>query len=173
MQDENGISYGFSLIDSSYYFGKSWSSFFGITTNISYKEYHYQNFISNYGQSFHLSLTAGFPPYGDDLYFGMGDISVSYDLAENTISRLDVFSFHKSQIRTDEGYEQDEEILSKVDMLHNFEIGDTSYSIVLHFKLEDFTEELYKHSLKEIFIAKNYGLVKYVLNSGLEVVRIR
>ncbi len=172
MQDANEISYGFSLKDSSYYFGKSWSSILGITTHISYKEYHYQNFISNYGQSFHLSLTAGFPPYGDDLYIDLGDIAFSYDFVYETISRVNVFDHHKSSIMTDKGYEQDEEIFSKVEILNNLTIGDTAYGTVLHFKLEDFTEELYKHSVKEIFIAKNFGLVKYVLNSGLEVVRL-
>ena len=171
MKDSNGIGYGFSLVDSSYYFGKSWSSFLGITTHISFREYHYQNFSSNYGLSFHLSLTAGFPPYGDALYVDLGDIAFSYDFGYETISRINVFNFNKSQIMTDEGYEVDEEIHSTVQILNNLELGGTVYSGVLHFKLEDFTEELYRHSVREIFIARDKGLVKYVLNSGLEIVR--
>ena len=173
MKDNNGIGFGFSLRDSSYYFGKSWSSILGITTHMSYKEYHYQNFASSYGVAFHLSLTAGFPPYGDDIYVGFDDIDFSYDFGYNTISRLDVFSKHKSMSMTDQGYEQqDEKIFSTVAFLHNVTIGDVTYETVLHFQLKDFTEELYNHSVKEIFIAKDVGLVKYILNSGLEVIRI-
>jgi hypothetical protein len=173
MQDDNGISYGFSLRDSSYYFGKSWSSILGVTTNISYKEYHYQNFYSSYGKSFHLSLTAGFPPYGDDIYVGLDDINFCYDFEYDTISRLDVFSKHKSMSMTDQGYEQqDGKIFSTVTFLNDVIIGDVTYDSVLHFELKDFTEELYHHSVREIFIAKGVGLVKYVLNSGLVVVRV-
>lgn len=172
MQDDNGISYAFSLKDSSYYFGKSWGSFLGITTHISYREYHYQNFFSNYGLSFHLSLTAGFPPYGDVLYIDLGDIAFAYDFNFETISRINVYNSNKSLIMTDEGYEVDEEILSSVEILNNLEVGGRVYTGVLHFKLEDFTGELYRHSVREIFIARERGLLKYVLNSGLEVIRI-
>ena len=172
LKDSNGIGYGFSLRDSLYYFGKSWSSVLGITTHISYTEYHYQNFASSYGATYHFSLTAGFPPYGDHIYVGLNDINFAYDFEYNTISRIDVFNLHKSMSMTDQGYEQNEEIFSTVSLLNNITIGDLTYDTVLHFELKDFTEELYSYSVKEIFIAKGVGLVKYVLNSGLELVRV-
>jgi len=171
MRDSNNISYGFSQVNSDYYFGKSWSSFLGITTHISLTEYNYQKFISNYGIEFSLSLTAGFPPFGDALYVEMDDIGFSYDLAYETISRVNVFSLGKSLIMTDEGYEADEEIISAAQVLDNLEVGGTVYQKVLFFRLEDFTEELYRYSVREIYIARDVGLVKYVLNSGLEITR--
>ena len=88
-----------------HYFNKSWSSFFGVNTDMTFSEYEYQNFSSTYGNSFSIALTAGWPPYGDDLYFSTGGVEVRYDLGFHTISRIDWGIHTKSKLMTGEGYE--------------------------------------------------------------------
>ena len=167
MLDDNNISHGFSMTENSYYFNRSESGYFFITTHKENTEYHYQNFTSNYGVRFSLSLTAGFAPYGDDIYISLDDIGFDYDLTYKTIARIDCPFGYLSKTMTDTGYENNVTINSTVEYIDFYNINDVRYAGVLHFTFKDYVEQWDNYTVREIFVAKKYGLIKYRLNNGL------
>lgn len=172
MVDDNGITQSFSTNGSSCYFDKGWSSFLGINTNMTFVEYCYISFGSTYFTGFSLSLRAGTDAgTGDVVTIGVGDISFSYDLKEKTIVRLDSPFGNKSKNNTGEGYEENEPILSTVVMIDSLTVNGFTYQNVVHFILNDFKDHWEKYTLTEVFVAKGYGLIKYVTHSGLANVR--
>ncbi len=168
MVDDNGISQSFSLINSTCYFNKSWSSTLGITTHMTHTEYCYTACGSTYGTGFSLSLTAGLSPnHGDQVFILMGDIGFAYDLEIKTIVRIDSPFGYKSKIITEAGYEETESFGSTVEMLDSLIVEGIKYENVLHFTFRDFQDQWKKHTLAEIFVAKGVGLIKYVTHAGL------
>lgn len=172
MVDDHGISQSFSMSYSTCYFNKSWSSFLGITTHMTHTEYCYTACSSTFGTNFSLSLTAGSPPYHGDMVFIMiGDLGFAYDLDIQTIVRLDSPFGYKSKTVTETGYELNEDFLSTVEYLDSLTVSGIIYRNVLHFTFKDFKDQWMKYTLADVFVAKGYGLVKYVTLSGLSTVR--
>jgi len=168
MIDNNGISQSFTMNIDDYEFNKSWSSFLGVNTEMTHTEYHYQSYTSNYGTQFSLSLTAGFEPFGDDIYIDLSGIGFAYDFKFETISRIYTDFGYKTKSMTDTGYElQDEDIFSIVEILDNYSTNYYEYETVLQFRLKDFNDKWDNFTVTEIYIAKNIGLIKYVLNNGI------
>lgn len=168
MIDNNGISHSFLMISESEEFSKSWGGFLGITTHMSLTEYNYKEFSSNYGQRFSISLTAGWEPYGDELYVSFGANSFAYDFKMQTVSRVNTHAGSKSKLMTDEGYlDEGETIESNVKIHESLIIGAIEWENVLHFTLNDFVDEIDSFEVTEIYISKDDGLVKYVLKSGI------
>lgn len=171
MNDNNGISLSYSMTDNSYYFTESEGGYFFITTHKENTEYHYQNFSSNYGTQFSLSLTAGFEPFGDDIYIKLDNIGFAYDFKYQTISRIDSPFGYLSETMTDNGYENNVTINSTVEFFDFYIVSDTEYSEVLHFTFKDYIEKWESYTIKEIFVAKKFGLIKYILNNDLIIER--
>lgn len=171
MVDENGISNSFSLNDSTCYFGQSWGTFMGIYTEYTLKEYCYMSFRSTYGTSFSISLTAGYPPHGDYAHIGLGGLGFIYDMEFGTIVRMDTPFGTKSRIITGTGYEENEPISSTVEVLDTLVVEGIVYQEVMHFSLKDFEEQWGEYTPCDIFIAKNCGLIRYILSGGLTVSR--
>jgi len=167
MKDNNGISHSFSMTDNSYYFSESEGGYFFVTTHKSNTEYHYQNFTSNYGTQFSLSLTAGFEPFGDDIYIKLDNIGFVYDFKFQTISRIDSPFGYLSKTMTDKGYEKNVTINSTVEIIDSYIVNESRYLEVLHFTFKDYVEKWEAYTVKEIFVAKKYGLIKYILNNDL------
>lgn len=168
MVDNHGISQSFSMTSDSYYFNKGWSSFMGITTSSTLTEYHCQSYRSSFGLNFTLSLTAGIPPFGDNIYVSLMDVGFAYDLEFETVQRLDTPFGYKSLLMTSEGYEvsEDGEILSSVEILDSLSTAYAFYEKILHFTFNDFKDQWTDYTVSEIFIAGEPGLVKYVLANG-------
>ena len=171
MIDNNQISKSFSMTENSHYFGKSWSSFMGINTDMTFSEYHYQSFTSSFGQNFSISLSAGFEPFGDEIYIVVGQTAFAYDIDLKTVSRLDLSGNYLSKIMYEDGYTGETEINSIVEILDDYTVNNIVYSKVLHFTLKDFSSDWNNNTITEIFVAQKYGLVKYILNSGIEYIR--
>lgn len=173
MMDNNGISQSFSMRSDNYYFNKSWSSIIGITTQSSLTEYHFQSYRSSFGLKFSLSLTAGIPPFGDNIYINLEEVGFAYDFDFETVSRLETLFGYKSLLMNSDGYEvsEDGEILSSVEILDSLSTADTSYFEVLHFTFNDFNDQWTDYTVSEIFVAKEIGLVKYVLAGGVSAER--
>lgn len=167
MQDNNGISLSFSMNGDSYYMNESEGGYFFVTTHKQYTEYYYQNFTSNYGTQFSLSLTAGFQPFGDDIYIQLADIGFAYDCKFKTISRIDSPFGYLSKTMTDKGYENNVTINSTVEIMDSCVVNNIRYSNVLHFTFKDFKEKWGIYTVKEMFIVKKHGLIKYILNNDL------
>jgi hypothetical protein len=167
MQDTNGISESYMLDDDLYYFGKSWGGFLGITTDMSHTEYHYQSYSSTYGNRFSISLTAAWPPYGDELFISLNNVQFAYDLKLNYLSRVYSDYGNVSHLMTSEGYEETEQILSTVELLNDVNLDGMEYKDVLHFVFKDFKERHSELTVKDIYVAKNSGLVKFVLNNDI------
>ena len=173
MVDNNGISQSFSMVSNTYYLNKSWSTFMGINTKMTLTEYHYQFYISSFGTNCSISLTAGLPPYGDDIFVYLDGTGFAYDFDFEIVSRLETPFGYKSLLMTDEGYkvQEDGEILSRVEILDSLQTTYARYDEVLHFTLNDFNEQWTNLTITEIYIAKGPGLVKYTLAGGIKLER--
>lgn len=166
--DNNGISQSFTMNRDNYEFSKSWGSFLGVNTDMTNAEYHYQAYTSNYGITYSISLTAGFEPFGDDLFVELDGIGFAYDFKFNTISRLYTDFGIKSKLMTDKGYElQGEDIFSKVRFIDTYSTNLDTFENVLHFQLNDFTGNWDDFTVTNIYVAKNIGLIRYELNEGI------
>lgn len=173
MSDNNGISQSFSMNSDHYYFNKGWSSFMGINTSMTYTEYHHQAYTSGFGMRYSFSLTAANPPYGDIVHISLNNVGFQYDLEFETVFNLDTPFGYKSYLITDEGYEiyDDGEILSSVEILDSLHTVYAEYKEVLHFTFKDFNDQWTDFTVKEIYIARGVGLVKYVFAGGVSAER--
>jgi hypothetical protein len=167
MIDNNKISQSFSMYQNSSDFSPSTSSYFWIKTKVIKTESYTQGFSSNYGQRFSYILTAGYSPFGDKLCVSINDILFAYDFKFNTIERISYDLNYKSKIMTDKGYEEEEKIYSKVELLDTLNVNGFLYSGILHFSFEDFDDKWTDFTVKELFIAKQCGLIKYRLCNGI------
>lgn len=171
MIDSHGIAQSFMMNRNLHEFSTSAGSILFITTKITYREYHYQAFTSNYGNRFSLSLTAGYEPFGDELFIDLNNIGFSWDPKFNTVSRIDTPYGYRSKLMTDEGYEEDEPINSSAAIINSMEIDGVTYHDVLHFAFDDFRESWTDFTITDIYVAKQLGLIKYRYNNGVECVR--
>lgn len=171
MTDDNNISQSFSFKYQDHYFLKSWGGFLCITTYSLDKEYHYQAFSSGFGNSFTISLSAEKSPFGDILYISLNDYGIAYDLSHQIITRTDYPFGNRSLTMTDKGYEEFDTILSHVEFHPQFQVGDSIFRDVLHFVFNDFEDQQTIYSIKEIFISKKIGLIKFTYHNGLSVMR--
>lgn len=167
VQDNNGISSSFTMTDNTSYFNQSEGGYLFIKTHKQNTEYHYQSFASSYGTQFSLSLTAGFDPFGDDIFIMLDNVGFAYDFKYKTVARIDSPFGYLSKTMTDDGYENNVTISSTVEMLDFYVVNNFQYSDVLHFTFKDFQNEWEPFTVKEIFVAKKHGLIKYILNSDL------
>ena len=92
-----------------------------------------------------------------------------YDLESETVFSLDTPFGYKSYLITEKGYEihQDGEILSSVGILDSLQTAYGSYEEVLHFTFNDFNDQWSDFTVKEIYVAKGIGLVKYSHAGGI------
>jgi len=171
MTGSNGISESFTMHSNYHGFSEGSSGYLFVTTEVSKRESFYQAFTSTYDQKFSISLSANFPPFGNELYINLNGIGFAYDLEYNEVSRLDTPFGSKSRTMTDKGYAGYIIIGSTVEILNNVEINNYTYNRVLKFALEDFSESWTNYTVKEIYLARKHGLVKFVYNNGIEVTR--
>ena len=171
MRDDNGISQSFVLTENSHYFTESSGGILFVTTHRSETEYHYQLFTSSHGSRFSLSLTASTPQFGDHIFIEFNGIGFDYDLRLKNIFRISSPFGYLSKTITDTGYDNDVTIKSTVRLLDSYTVNQAQYAGVLHFTLRDFEADWGPFTVKEIFVAKKYGLIKYVYNNGLTVER--
>jgi len=167
MIDNNNIAQGFSMYQNSSDFSPSTSSYFGVKTKVIKTESYTQGYSSNYGQRFSYILTAGFAPFGDNLSISINEISFTYDFNFKTIARISYESNYKSKLMTDKGYEENDKIYSTVELLDTITINDRLYSGIMHFSFDDFKDKWSKFTIKELYVAKQYGLIKYKLENGI------
>ncbi len=174
MRDNNGITISFIKKSEDYYFNKSWSSFLGVNTRMSLTEYRYLSYRTPFGQTFRISLTAGWPPYGDELYVSLNGIAFSWDFGFKTISHLEADDQYLSKLMTGNGYEEREKIRSTVRLLDSLRISERVYHEVMHFTLLDFMEEAPSKPfrVRDIYLAKEWGLVRYDLANGIRYERV-
>ena len=167
MIDNNKISQGFLMSENSSYFSPSTTSYFWVNTKVIKTESYTQWYSSNYGQRFSYILTAGYTPFGDNLCVSINDILFAYDLKFKTIERINYDLNYKSKIMTDKGYEEDVKIYSTVELLDTLTVNGCLYSGILHFKFEDFRDKWTQFTIRELYLAKHYGLIRYSLVNGI------
>lgn len=167
MVDNNKISQGFIMNHNSTDFSPSTTSYFGIRTRITKTESFTQSWTSNFGQGFMTILTAGFEPFGDRLSVSINEINFMYDFTFQTIGHIYFNSSYKSKTMTDTGYEENETIYSTVQILDSLTVNGIRYIGVLHFIFEDFPDLWTDFTVKEVYLAKHIGLIKYSLNDGV------
>lgn len=57
--------------------------------------------------------------------------------------------------------------ISTLSLLDSLRVGNSIYRGVMHFCCLDLAEEWEDHTVKEIYLAKNYGLILYKLQNAL------
>ena len=171
MIDDNKIAHAFSRYQNSTDFSQSSTSKFGIYTNSTKRESFSQGYSSTYGTRYSYLLTAGFLPYGDNISININELSFVYDFKFNTITRIGYRDKYKSKMMANDGYEEREKIFSTVELLDTMEINGKMYSQILHFTLEDYSEAWSNLTIRELYIAKRYGLIKYSYQSKVSVAR--
>jgi len=167
MMDNNQISQSFKMDQSGSGFSPSTSSYFWIKTKTIEVESYSQGFTPNYGLGFSFLLTAGSIPFGDNLTVSFGYFSFTYDFKYQTISRLSSQNSYLSKDMIDDRYEENQKIYSTVNLIDTLRINSHLYTDILHFRLEDFANEWAPTYLRDIYLAKHVGLIKYKLNNGV------
>lgn len=167
MTDNLGITHGFVIQGEEHYLDKSWGGFLGLNTHMTFTEYRYRAFGSTYGLSYYAALRATtWEPYGDHLSIEVDEISFKYDLGLHVISHLRTPTGTISKVETSEGYSPGEDIMSTCEILDSLTVNDRTYFEVIYFTLNDFSGNWNDFTVREIYFAKEYGLIKFLLNDG-------
>lgn len=175
MKDINGISSSFRMTRNLEEMGKSWSTVMGINTRTTYTEECFQSFSSTYGLVLSLSMRSNSQPHGDNISISLDRVGFSYDFDFESVHSLDTPFGYKSLLMTDKGYEvhDDGVIMSKLEILDSLQTSYATYQEVLHFSFKDFKQNWGDFTVTEIYLAKDVGLVKYVLASGISSERVQ
>ncbi len=166
MTDSSRIRRSYLMIADQHTYEKSWGSFLFINTDMLHTEYRYQQFRAVFGPTFSISLTAREAPYGDELYISTGEVSFAYDLAVQLVSRVYMETESKSMLMTDTGYENNESILSGVELLDSLEVQGRVYKQVIRFTLSDFSGDLDPFTPRVISVGKGNGLIRVEFAGG-------
>jgi hypothetical protein len=174
MRDNNGITTSFYKNGDDYYFNKSWTSVLGINTRMSLTEYRYLNYASPFGGSLHISLTAGWPPYGDELYVSLNGTAFSWDFNFNTVTRIEYGDRYLSKMMVDDDYEETDKIHSTVEFLDTLRTAERLYHDVMHFTFLDQNtgNDPHPFGVKHIYLARYWGLIRYDLENGMWYERV-
>ncbi len=174
MRDNHGITYSFFRKEERHDFNKSWTSFLGINTRMSFNEYRSLGYGSSFNGGFDISLTAGFPPYGDELYVFLNGTAFAWDFNFKTLHRVEYGDLYFSKLMADDGYEETEKILSTVEFLDTLRTSERLYHDILHFSFRDLPRNGQTHpfSVVDIYLARHWGLVRYDLLNGIRYERV-
>jgi hypothetical protein len=170
MIDDNGISHNYAPYTQKrdYDIGTSGLVFLPMPTRKSYRERYYISTSSNFNHRFSMYLNASaIADWGDDMHFSFQDISLQFNINKaeiNYISTQQVSYYNPSDIENIRKY-------AKAEFVDNIEINGVIYKDVLKFEITDMKNKRSKYDIIAFYYAKGYGLIKYVYNSGLNVVR--
>ncbi|HOO83271.1 MAG TPA: hypothetical protein PLS94_01795 [Prolixibacteraceae bacterium] len=169
MTDNNGINREYFMHANEHDETLGSSYFMGIKTQVSFTEYYFQRFRSNYSDEFSISL---YPSYNDDVYgeqihFSLNDLSFHYDNHLNIITNIYMGSHYLNLRITSEGVEDDSLISSSLCFPGSFSINGKEYSKLFHFKLNDLKEYWDDYTITDIYYAQGVGLLRYDMNNGL------
>jgi len=160
MQDENGVSQTVALGNVGYEWLSGSSYLLFVPTGRSEHEYVYQSGFFSFGQQFSVSLQAYKQDDDcDDFCMRIGDANYSM--------RIDGNSFHPTCLNWDNAYDT----VFTAEYLDNFAVMNRVYDGVMHLELVDGNQND-KFFPSEIYYAKNYGLIQFSLNNGLEYKRL-
>jgi len=165
MVDNNGISQVFTKKANKHYFIESTSNSYG-RKEITNEEYIFQEYSSNFGNKFQISLKTGFDDLGDDIYIECARIGFGYDSKYRTLNRVNTYFGNLGQSFDSNG-NYTNGLLSKAKILSDFSTSFHNYDLVLKFQLKDMKNKWDANTVVEIYITPKIGLIKYVLNNGI------
>lgn len=145
------------------------SYFMGVKTQVSFTEYCYQRFRSNYFDEFSIYLYPSFNDdvYGEQIHFSINDLSFHYDNNLNIVTDI-YFGSHYLNLRiTSDGVEDKSLISSSLSFLDSISINGKEYSNLFHFKLNDLKEYWDDYTITDIYFAQGVGLLRYDMYNGL------
>lgn len=166
MVDDYGISQNFYFQYINKYFQESSSSVFGVTTQTSKRENIYVKYVSMYNLYFSILLVALGEDRGDEISVSLEDLSFTYSFKNKVISRIS-FQNNYLQNSIDNNGGENQPLKSTVTFLDTLQIDNKTYTNVMKFQLKDFENLVKPNSITEIFLAQNYGLVKFKTKSAL------
>jgi hypothetical protein len=174
MIDSNNISTFFKLYNTDQHYTQSYSCTLGIRTHSSDREYQQQSFNSTFGIPFNISIDANFPPFGNKLWININQTEFVVDLDYKELIEVSLNGeFHKFKEEDIDSYiDGDLPILSQIRYIDTLEINGHVFLDILHFSLLDFTDKYTNFTVKDIYIAKNKGIIQYSLQNGLVYKRI-
>ena len=170
MQDSNGISNSFTLISIDGFNDASGAS---QLTNIDLSQ------ITNYSHKYtstssilRMGISAGYQPVGNKLYGEFDDLNFRVDLATHQLTYISLGTQYRSLTETDEGYVNYGGMMySNASFFTNYTIEGTVYDAVFIIKLNDFSGSYSNFTIREFYVAKGFGVVKYVYNNGVVSLR--
>lgn len=169
MKDSNGINNNFIFLYTDNMFNKGSTSYLGVVTEVTYREYIYKEFTSNYNSSLSISLAANRNPFGDEFEFQLNNLSFSYNFKFNKVIYVKLDDNKKRDNMTDINFESGEagKIYSTVKIFDSLIVNMKTYYNVIHFSLNDFKDEWENFTITDIYYAKEYGLIKYIYHNGI------
>jgi len=168
MVDDNGITEDFVLTQS---VGRNSQNDYqanGLDIDLSKISYYSQQFSTTYSDVFSMGLRSGYGNYGDTFLLNIGGVSYDIDLHEALVTSVRYNSDYLSYSTTEDGYENNgNPLYSTVTFLENEIINGITYEKVMYIKYNDFIVTNTDFTIKEIYLAKGFGLVKYIRNNGI------
>jgi hypothetical protein len=174
MVDSYGITDGFNKKSSNSGFLEGSSYFAGIHTNRTFREYYDEEYSSTYGKNLRIGLEANYTPFGDEISVDLGGTHFLYSFKFGFLVRVSIDN-HMNYIWLTMGeneYYDTHLISSTATFIDSIIVNGNTYKDVMHYRLADFLPQQKPFTVTEIFIAKHYGLLKYVLNNGIVFQRI-
>jgi len=132
-------------------------------------EQYYRNYRNSFSNHFSFSIYAY---TGEDMTIELGNIDFTYNFDKNKITRIFVYEYYKSPTYYSDGTVEGDTIFSTVEYLDSYKVSNQNYDGVMLFTINDFVNQLSDFDAKQIYVAKHYGLIKYVTKSGIEFNKI-
>lgn len=168
MHDDNGIANEFILEESIGANSQNGYQTNGLDADLSKINYYYQDFSDTYFSGLKLGVRSSYGSYGDTFTISINEVDFAIDLNEALVTSVHFESTYLAYSETDEGYENNEEpIYSTVTFLENALIDGVNYDEVMHIQYNDFIASNTDYTIKEIYLAKQFGLIQYVYNNGV------
>lgn len=174
MVDQNGITREFLNRNNQHYFSGGSSYFAGIKYSKSEREYYYQQFSSNYQDSYNISINPALNSYwGEQITFYLNDLHFTYDYLFDEVINIETNGHYEYLRINSDGIQGDSLFGSKFKILDRFEVDNHWYENVFHFHLEDFKSSWNEFTITDVYYAQNTGLLRYEMNNGLVFERVR
>lgn len=179
MKDNNGISLSFRLEYEQQDFDQSDGYLMGVHTDRTLRERYYQDFSTHtHTHDFSIYVNSLFEEDRDELAIYTDGLSFNYDLKAKTLYSVNIESTEESlnwisyHLNENGEYETDDEFIqSFITFEDTLTVAGKTYEGILHFKLKDFEENWQPYTITNVWMAENYGLLKFTYHNGLSYER--
>lgn len=169
MIDNNSIAREFVIGTNEHDYSLGSSYFMGIKTDVSFREYFFQSYRSNYADNYSFYLYPAYPDgiEGECIHFHFNELGFHYDFKLKIVTDIYLGIQSKNIFISSEQIESDTLLLSTFSYVDSLIVRDHIYTNLFHFHLNDLKEYWTDFTVTDIYFAQNDGLVRYKINMGL------